>query len=76
MNESLIVEMWDLLREYCDKKQIALVAERYVDLLGDHGASDQNLEDVLGHDDYLDDAIRTMLDIDEDESDEYDYDDE
>jgi len=78
MNEALIVEMWDLLREYTDKKQVTVVAERFVDLLSDHGATEQNLTEALGHDDFLDDAVRVFLDLDEeeDEDEDYDYDDE
>lgn len=79
MNESLVVEMWDLIREYADKKHVSILAEKYVDLLTDHGATDQHLENALGHDDELDEAIRNILDIDDDEDfddDDYDYDDE
>lgn len=75
MNESFIVEMWELVKEYSDKKHLSIVAEKYVDLLSDHGATDQNLENALGHDDELDDAIRNILDIDDDyDDDDYDYD--
>jgi hypothetical protein len=76
MNESLIVEMWDLLREYSDKKQLSIVAERFVDLISDHGASEQNLTEALGHDDNLDDAIRNLLDLEEEDDNDYDYDEE
>lgn len=77
MNESLIVELWDLLKEYGDKKQMTIIAERFVDVLSDHGATEQNLEDVLGHDDLLDYAIRELLDIEDDHYEEdQDYDDE
>jgi hypothetical protein len=78
MNESMIVELWDLIREYGDKKQMSVIAEKFVGLLSEHGANDNDLENALGHDDELDDAIREMLEIDEDEVDHesYDYDDE
>jgi hypothetical protein len=77
MNEALIVELWDLLKEYGDKKQMSIIAERFVELIGEYGATEQNLEDVLGHDDALDEALREFLDIEDDHSEEdYDYDDE
>jgi hypothetical protein len=78
MNESLIVELWDLLKEYGDKKQLSIVAEKFANLLSDHGATDRDLENSLGHDDDLDTAIRELLDIDDDSDDDsdYDYDDE
>lgn len=74
----MIVELWDLIREYGDKKQMSVIAEKFVGLLSEHGANDNDLENALGHDDELDDAIREMLEIDEDEVDHesYDYDDE
>jgi len=74
MNEALIVELWDLIREYSDKKQISIIAEKYVELLSDHGARDNDIRDALGHDDSLDEAIKIVLDI-EDE-DDYDQDDD
>jgi hypothetical protein len=79
MNESFVVEMWELIREYSDKRQLTVIADRYVSLLSDNGVSDNILEDSIGHDDALDDAIRELLDIDEedlDEDDDYDYDDD
>lgn len=78
MNESLVVEMWDLLKEYSDKKQLSVIAEKYVNVLSDHGVRDQDLENALGHDDDLDDAIRELLELDDsdDYEDDYDYDDE
>jgi hypothetical protein len=78
MNESLIVEMWDLFKDYTDKKHHAVIAEKYVVILSDHGASDRDLEHVLGHDDALDYAIKDLLDINpyEEEDNYNDFDDE
>ena len=77
MNESLIVEMWDLFKDYTDKKQLPVIAEKYVQLVSDHGASDRDLEHVLGHDDDLDGAIKELLDIESYEEDNYNtFDDE
>lgn len=79
MNESFVVEMWELLKEYSDKKHLSIVSEKYVDLLIDHGVTDQSLENALGHDDDLDEAIRDELELsddDDDDDDDYDYDDE
>ena len=79
MNESLVVEMWDLLKEYSDKKQLSVIAEKYVNVLTDNGVRDQELENALGHDDDLDDAIKEILELTDDDDefeDDYDYDDE
>jgi hypothetical protein len=83
MNENQIADIWLLIKEYTDKKAIEGLAERYVDLLADHGVSDRTLKDAIGHDDALDEAIEYYLgqdaddelDIDEDES-NWDYDEE
>jgi hypothetical protein len=72
MNEILLVEIWDLLREYADKKQLSVLAEKYVDILGENGVSEQNLENALGHDEDLDEAIKSVLDLEEPE--DYDND--
>lgn len=77
MNESFIIALWDIFKEYGDKKQMTIIAERFVDILSEHGTTEHNLEEALGHDEYLDDAIREMLDIEEEEFEEdLDYDDE
>ena len=75
MSESLIAEIWDLLKEYSDKKQLSIIAEKYVNVLSEHGMREQDFENALGHDDDLDDAIRELLELDDDELD-YDSDDE
>jgi len=74
MDESQIVDLWTLFREYLDKKQsIETLAERYVDMLADYGTSDEALRNALGSDSSLDVAIGYYLDLD---SDLYDDDDE
>ena len=64
------VDVWNLFKEYVDKKQVDLVAEKYVDLLADHGVDDQQMKELLGNDNHLDEAIGYYLD--EDEQDTYD----
>lgn len=80
MNESFVVEMWELIKEYSDKKHLSITSEKYVDVLIDHGFTDQSLENALGHDDDLDEAIRNALELFDDDEDiddsDYDYDDE
>jgi len=80
MNENQIADIWMLFKEYLDKKTIDLVAERYIDLLADHGVSDKVIGAASGNDDALDEAISYYLDEDSDddeyEEDNWDYDDE
>jgi hypothetical protein len=77
MNEDQIGDIWTMFKEYLDKKHIESAAERFVDLCADYGVSDETLQDALGHDSYLDDAIHYYLDEDDlnnDDDDEYDWD--
>lgn len=69
MDDSLVIEIWELFKEYVDKKQIEIVAEKYIDLCADHGVCDQVFTDCLGTDHHLDDAIRYYLEVDEDNED-------
>ena len=72
LNESQIADIWIMFKEYIDKKQLDIVAEKYVDLLADYGVSDDVLEEVIGTDNELDDAINYYLENDYDDG----YDDE
>lgn len=67
MNENQIADIWLLVKEYVDKKAIDGLAERYVDLLADHGISDRILKDSIGYDDSLDEAIEYYLGQDADD---------
>jgi len=64
MNEEQIVDIWDLFKEYLDKKHTDIAVEKFVDLLADYGVRDETFMAVLGHDSMLDAAINYYLDID------------
>jgi len=64
MNEEKIADVWTLFKEYIDKKQTEVVAEKFVDLLADYGVDDQTFKDCLGVDSVLDEAIGYYLEID------------
>lgn len=70
LNESQIGDIWLLFSDFIDKKQMEAVAERYVDLLADHGVSDKVLQSAAGVDPILDQAIDYYLDEESDEDDE------
>ena len=74
MNEEHISDIWTMFKEYVDKKQIELVAEKYVDLLADYGVSDETFKEVIGTDSYLDEAISYYLDLDNVDDDDEDWD--
>jgi hypothetical protein len=65
MKEEQIVDFWLCFKEFIDKKQIEIAAEKYVDLLADYGVDDIVLKESLGNDDYLDSAIEYYLDLDD-----------
>ena len=74
MNEEHISDIWTMFKEYTDKKQMDLVAEKYVDLLADYGVSDETFKEVIGTDSNLDDAISYYLDLDNQDDDEEEWD--
>lgn len=74
MNEDQIVDVWNLFKHYLDKKQIDVIAEKFVDLLADYGVDDITLKEILGNDKDLDTAISYYLDLDNND-DEYEWDD-
>lgn len=74
MNDDQIADIWNLFKEYLDKKHIEMAAEKFVDLLADYGVSDLTFKEVTGVDKYLDGAINYYLNLDEDEDEEYEDD--
>jgi len=70
MTENQIIDIWVLFREYVEPKVVELAAERYIDLLVENGVSDKLIKQLVGHDDYLDDAIVYYLDEDDEDEDE------
>ena len=71
MDESQIADVWMMFKEYLDKKQVAVAAERYVDLLADYGVEDEQLKYLLGTDAVLDHAINYYLDLDEPDEEDF-----
>ena len=74
MNEEHISDIWTMFKEYVDKKQIDLIAEKFIDLLADYGVSDETFKEVIGTDSNLDEAISYYLDLDNVEDDDEDWD--
>jgi hypothetical protein len=67
MNDEQIVDVWNLFKNYLDKKHIETAAERFVDLLADYGVDDITFKECLGSENNLDQAISYYLDDDVDE---------
>jgi hypothetical protein len=74
MNEEHISDIWMMFKEYVDKKQVEMVAEKFVDLLADYGVSDETFKEVIGTDSVLDEAIGYYLDLDNDEDEDEEWD--
>ncbi len=72
MNEEIAADLWNLFKEYLDKKHVEMAAERYVDMLADYGMSEVQLQDMMGNSKRLDTAIQYYLELDQDEDDDED----
>jgi len=72
MNEEHVSEVWMLFKQYIDKKQLEVAAEKYIDMLADQGVADTVLQDAMGMDIHLDDAVVYYLDLDTVETEEED----
>jgi hypothetical protein len=72
INEEQVSDIWMLFKEYIDKKQLEIVAEKYVDMLADYGVSDLDFKGALGTEKYLDSAIQYYLELDEEDNDNED----
>jgi hypothetical protein len=80
MEESLIIETWDVFKEYISEKNRDIAASHYVDFLLGKDVETSVLEGLMGYDSSLDQAIELVVgEKDEDsdaEDDDYGYEDE
>lgn len=79
MDDSLIIEIWDVFKEYVPDKNKEMAANQFVDFLIGKDVDNDTLNSLLGYDSYLDDAIELALDSEEpyeDEGDDGSYEDE
>ena len=74
MEEDLIIEVWDVFKEYISDKNKETAANHFVDMLIGKDVEASTLKSLVGYDSYLDDAIQLAL-ADEDEDDDFDEDD-
>jgi hypothetical protein len=80
MEEDLIIEVWDVFREYISDKNKEVAANQYVDFLLGKDVELSTLEGLMGYDTHLDNAIELIIneereEIDPDEEDNWDFDD-
>jgi hypothetical protein len=70
MEEDLIIEIWDVFKEYISDKNKEVAANHFVDMLIGKDVEASVLKGLMGYDPHLDDAIELAL-ADEEEEDEY-----
>jgi hypothetical protein len=78
MKDDLIADLWNIVSEHIPEKQKKDVAADFVNALLDHGIKESILDNLLGIDPFLDQAIEYATDgedYSEEEVDEY-YEDE
>lgn len=61
MEETQIMEIWDLFLEHIPEKNRDIVATQYIEYLVNQDVELDVLESLIGNDDYLDDAIEEAL---------------
>ena len=69
MDSEQIIETWNLFSDYLSAKDKSVVASSYVALIMDFGASESDLKECMGNDDYLDTAILEIFEFDDEEDD-------
>jgi hypothetical protein len=75
MEENLIIEMWDIFKEYIPEKNRETAANHYVDFLVGKDVDANVLEGLIGYDQHLDQAIEMILGDEKETSDEEDEED-
>jgi hypothetical protein len=75
MEEDLIIEVWDIFKEYIADKNKETAANHFVDFLVGKDVDASVLSAVTGFDPHLDDAIKLVLADEADEDDDFDEDD-
>ena len=76
MEEDLIIEIWDVFKEYVSDKNKDTAANHFVDFLLGKDVETSVLKAVVGYDPHLDDAIElvTSEELDDADADEDDWD--
>jgi hypothetical protein len=73
MEEDLIIEIWDVFKEYISDKNKETAANHFVDFLTGKDVSTSVLKSLVGYDTHLDDAIELVVG-EEEEDEDYDED--
>ena len=71
IDEDLIIELWDLFKEYVPEKSRGAAAEQFIEYLLDKGIENSVIEGLAGYDPDLDEAIEVTDEEDDEEDDDY-----
>lgn len=74
MEEDVIIEIWDVFKEYISDKNKETAANHFVDMLIGKDVDISVLKGLVGYDPFLDDAIELATQDEEAEEDDYDED--
>lgn len=75
MEEELIIEIWDVFKEYISEKNKETAANHFVDMLIGRDVESSVLKALVGYDSHLDDAIELAFQDEVEEDDDFDDDD-
>ena len=75
MEEDLIIEIWDVFKEYVSDKNKETAANHFVDFLLGKDVELSVLQGLMGYDTHLDNAIQLVVDENKDEEDDIDEED-
>lgn len=78
MDESLIINVWDMFKEYIPEKNRDSAADHYVDFLLGNDVDVKTLEGLTGYDPSLDRAIELVVEenMEEEEQEDESWDDD
>ena len=72
MEEDLIIEIWDVFKEYITEKNKETAATHFVEFLIGKDVTSSVLNGIVGYDSYLDEAIDIAVGSDSSDEDEWD----
>lgn len=67
----MLIDVWNLIKSYVPAKDKSVVANKFVDIIANSGLAEEDLQELLGHDEELDEAIQELRDYDKDEFEDY-----
>jgi hypothetical protein len=73
MQAGMVLELWDLFQEYVPASKKAQAAQDIVRVFAEQGSDLRWFDDIMGEDDILDQAIHTVLELEEEVEDDTEW---